>query len=331
MSSIDIVIPCYRYGRYLRESVQSILSQGVAECRILIIDDESPDETPQVAQALVAEDPRVSYRRHSANRGHIRTYNEGIEWCESDYMLLLSADDYLLPGALARAMAMLDEHPGMGLCFGEAMALDTDGVQRRMTVDVDYGKADSVVLEGSDFIRLCADKSARNIVPTPTAVVRTSFLKQSGGYHLDLPHSADMELWLRLATCGPVGILKADQAVYRRHTNNMSSAYFNDNRQSDLEQRKAAFDIFLAGCRDLLPEAPTLHRSLLQSLGRDAVKEASSAFNENRLTLSDNLCKWAAGIHPEVRKSLDWKMLACKKLIGFQASNALRPLVARIR
>lgn len=331
MSSIDIVIPCYRYGRYLRDCVQSVLTQDSSNVRILIIDDESPDETPRVGVALSREDSRVTYRRHSVNRGHISTYNEGIDWCESDYMLLLSADDYLLPGALARAMSLLDEHPAMGLCFGEAMALDTNGVQRRMTVEADFGNNASVVLKGEDFIRLCVNEGSRNIVPTPTAVVRTNLLKQSGGYHPDLPHSADMELWLRLAAHGPIGILKADQAIYRRHNENMSRTYINDNRLLDLRQRRAAFDIFLASCNKVLPDAQKFHRGLLQALGRDAVAQASSAFNDNRQALSENLCKLAMDIYPDVRNSLDWRILACKKLIGFNASNALRPIFAKIR
>ena len=89
---MDVVIPCYRYGRYLQECVQSVLTQGIGGLRVLIIDDASPDETPEVAAALARQDKRVTYRRHEANRGHIETYNEGIAWARADYMMLLSAE-----------------------------------------------------------------------------------------------------------------------------------------------------------------------------------------------------------------------------------------------
>ena len=331
MSSIDVVVPCYRYGRYLRECVQSVLSQGVSACRILIIDDESPDDTPQVAQALASEDSRVTYRRHTVNCGHIATYNEGIAWCESDYMLLLSADDYLLPGALQRAMRLLDEHPTMGLCFGEAIEVEDGGARRQININVDFQNAASIVLSGSDFIHLCAKERARNIVPTPTALVRTALLKQIGGYHTDLPHSADMELWLRLAAHAPVGILKADQAAYRRHAANMSSNYFQDNRITDLQQRKAAFDIFLEGSGRHLPDARVLYESLMKALALEAVAAASMAFNDGRQALSEKICKLAEQLDPRVRKSTQWRLLSCKKLIGIQVTNALRPIVAKLR
>ena len=88
MSSVDVLIPCYRYGRYLQECVQSVLTQGIGELRVLILDDASPDDTPEVAAALARQDKRVTYRRHETNRGHIETYNEGIAWARADYMML---------------------------------------------------------------------------------------------------------------------------------------------------------------------------------------------------------------------------------------------------
>src|SRR6185437_3108423 len=99
-----VVIPCYNYGRYLRECVHSVLSQAGADVRVLILDDCSRDATPEIGAALAAEDSRVEYRRHAVNRGHIATYNEGlIGWAAAEYCMLLSADDLLTPSALSRA------------------------------------------------------------------------------------------------------------------------------------------------------------------------------------------------------------------------------------
>jgi len=104
VSRVDVIIPCYKYARYLAACVESVLTQDGVDVRALVIDDASPDETPSVAARLTAQDPRVEYRRHTANRGHIATYNEGLlEWADGDYCVLMSADDRLTPGALRRA------------------------------------------------------------------------------------------------------------------------------------------------------------------------------------------------------------------------------------
>ena len=247
MSSVDVIVPCYRYGHFLRECVESVLAQSVKNVRVLIIDDASPDNTAEVAADLVKKDPRVNFLRHAVNKGHIATYNEGIEWVSADYMLLLSADDYLLPGALNRSANLMDAHPEVGFTFGRAITLDDRGTKRQTQTVTD--KADQRILTGMEFIEL---SGSRNIVPTPTAVVRTELQKRLGGYLPELPHSGDMELWLRFAAHASVGMSEAYEAVYRRHAGNMSLDYTVKTWLPDLQQRKAAFDCFFKTCSHAL-------------------------------------------------------------------------------
>ncbi len=331
MSAIDVVIPCYRYGHYLRECVNSVLTQGIADLRILILDDESPDDTPAIATAIAREHPCVTYWRHASNRGHIATFNEGIEWCTADYMLLLSADDYLLPGALKRAIDLMDQHPEVGLCFGESLESHPDGSQRLIRIDTAPSDADSMVVSGPQFIDMVVRAGSTNIVPTPTAIVKTRLLKLLGGYRPALTHSGDLEMWLRLAAHASVGIVHQEQAVYRRHASNMSHAYYADYDLKDLQQRKAAFDVFLESCRDANPEVPGLYQRLLPPLAREAIGNASSAFNANRMDLSHQLRDFALSVDPDVRQTMAWKRLAIKRLLGHRLSTALVSRLTRIR
>lgn len=235
MSSVDVVVPCFRYGHFLDECVGSILSQSGPALRVLIINDASPDNTDDVAKELVRSDPRVDYRRHTSNQGLIATANEGIGWASADYMLLLSADDYLLPGALSRSVDLMDGHPSVAFTFGGAVALDERGERSRLRAGV---RPKTRILSGLDFVAL---NRARNIVVSPTVVVRTSVQQRLGGYLTDLPHTSDMEMWLRLAAHGDIGVIAADQAVYRRHSANMSNGF---SLEQDLLQRKAAIEHF---------------------------------------------------------------------------------------
>ena len=65
LARIDVVIPCYNYGRFLHQCVNSVLGQVGVDVRVLVIDDASPDNTAEVAAALAREDPRVTVIRHS--------------------------------------------------------------------------------------------------------------------------------------------------------------------------------------------------------------------------------------------------------------------------
>ena len=123
MHRIDVIVPCYNYARYLRGCVQSVLRQEGVQVRVLIIDDFSPDHTPEVGRALAEEDSRVEYRRHPQNARHIATYNEGFEWAAGGATLRLSADDLLTPGALFRALRAAQERYAAGERSGEALRL----------------------------------------------------------------------------------------------------------------------------------------------------------------------------------------------------------------
>jgi hypothetical protein len=319
MSAVDIIVPCYRYGRYLRECVRSVLVQSIREVRVLILNDASPDETDKIANELVREDSRVTYIRHTVNQGHIDSYNEGISWAVSDYLLVLSADDYLLPGALERAIKIMDAHPQVALAFGNAIEMDEQG-KKRTTSCIECSGEDKILC-GEEFIHL---SGPRNIVPTPTAIVRTCLQKQVGGYRKELPHAGDMELWFRLAAHAQVAFIKSPQAVYRRHSSNMSLSYSGQRYLPDVQQRRAALVSFFESCSSLLAEPERLRRTLFYALAGDALGLANHAFNDGDADVSALLAAYAVETCPKIMRSSGWAKLSCKKMLGVRNWQKLR-------
>ena len=302
--------------------MESVLTQTGVSVRVLIIDDASPDNTTEVAESLVRDDSRVHFIKHTSNRGHISTFNEGIEWVSANYMILLSADDYLLPGALLRSAEMMDSNPSIGFIFGRVIALDEDG---KKAVTVPSGFTKTRIISGLDFIKF---SGARNIVLTPSVMVRTSLQKTLGGYLPALTHTGDMEMWLRFAAHGSVGFLNVDQAVYRRHPLNMSRGY---SPESDLFQRRSAFEYFLSSCGPVLPDAPKLREWLMGQLACDAVRCASRAFNEGDMELSKRLLDYAVKLDPNAKQSLPWMLLTLKRIMGLRIWLFLQPTTDRMR
>jgi hypothetical protein len=329
MTSIDVIIPCYRYGHFLRECVDSVVSQQVPSLRILIIDDASPDDSAEVAGDLARQDPRIHLIQHAKNKGHISTYNEGIEWATSEFMLILSADDYLLPGSLGRSLDLLTKCPDAGLAFGHAMAIYSDEQPDRTNGPISSDKPYSYrILSLRSFIEA---SRGGNIVPTATAVVRTELQKLVGGYRPELPHSGDMEMWMRFAAHANVGYIDAFQAVYRRHRGNMSTAYMRDCWLPDLKQRECAIDWFFRECGHLAPNREELRAILMRSLGRCALSHASEAFNNGDLELSLNIREFAIRVCPQLTRSWPWTKLLVKRALGPKGWSTLSPAVARVK
>lgn len=325
MTGVDVVVPCYNYAGYLEWCVGTLLNQQGVRVRVLIIDDASDDETPDVGRRLAAGDPRVEFRRHDKNAGHIATYNEGmLDWASAEYSLLISADDGLAPGALARATRLMAARPGAGLTYGMATIITDD----HGPADAGTADADHRIVTAPRFIERCC--RVGNPVTSPTAVVRTAIQKRLGGYRADLPHTADMEMWMRFALHGEVGVLRAVQAYYRCHGRNLSSGYYarllGDRREQilafrDLESRLGA----------VIPEFPSWFAAMGARLGRGAIRVAHEAFESGDDDGYRECVAFAAEVFPGMRRSGVWMKLRMKQLMGRRALRRVRPLWSRLR
>ena len=123
MASVTVVVPCYKYGRYVTECVTSILANTEVDIDIHVIDDASPDDSWSVVQRLPELDERIRVERNERNLGLIGTANAGVLTAPGDYVILLSADDALAPGWLDRAVAVLENNPRAALAYGRRPCL----------------------------------------------------------------------------------------------------------------------------------------------------------------------------------------------------------------
>jgi glycosyltransferase involved in cell wall biosynthesis len=278
MSSVSVVIPCYKYGHFLEEAVASVLDdQEGVDVRVLIIDDASPDDSAEVARKIAARDPRVEVIVHAANKGNIATFNEGLlDWAEGDYCILMSADDQLTPGALRRARDLLDAHPNVGFVYGRALYF-MSGAPLPMARTKVRGWS---VWPGQRWVEH-RFRQAENPITSPEIVVRTSLQKRVGGYDPGLPKAADMEMYMRLATNADVGFIRGvDQAFYRLHGKNMSSTV---SALADLRQRRLVFETVLDRYGERLPDAKRLSGIVHRKLGLEALWAAGRVHDRGRM------------------------------------------------
>jgi glycosyltransferase involved in cell wall biosynthesis len=321
-TSFSIVVPCYNYGHYLQACVDSILSQEV-RVEVLIIDDCSTDNTPLVGASL-AKDPRVTFVRHETNQGHIQTYNEGLSLATGDYIVLLSSDDLLTPGALKRAQKVLDTHPEVGMVYGQSRYFQfNDNLPKART-----GKPRLDIWDGRDWIaQRC--KTATSCISSPEVVVRSSLQRQLGGYREDLPHAGDLEMWLRFAAYGWVAYLAGvDQAYYRRHPASMQATKFNA-KLADLTQRRAAFDAVFYDHGPAIRDAEGLRRKVHLVLAKEALWDACRSYDRRRLdrVSAVDLEAFALETYPAARSLAKYWGLQWRRRLGPRWPPILQPLL----
>jgi len=115
---ISVIIPCYNYGAYMHDALDSIIAQTYTNWEVLIVDDGSKDNTAAIAQQYAAQDTRISYH-FQANRGLSAARNTGLALIKGEYVHLLDADDYLAPEKLALHAQTLAAQPTVALVFGD--------------------------------------------------------------------------------------------------------------------------------------------------------------------------------------------------------------------
>jgi glycosyltransferase involved in cell wall biosynthesis len=318
---VDVIVPCYNYGDVLEACVNSVLTQHDVDVRVLVMDDASTDTTEEVGSRLAA-DPRVEYRRHAVNRGHIATYNEALALLTGDFCMVLSADDLLTPGALRRATRVLVAHPQVGFAFGPDITFRhaPPAASTAMAAFCTHR-----IMCYFEFLeRSC--RLGHTPIQAPTVLVRTSLHREIGDYRLELPHTADTEIWLRMAANSTICELHAPQAFRRLHAKNMSLDYSPVRR---LEEQKKAFDIHFDQFRFAHPEIADLQPVMTRTIAGQAFWSAARAFESGDAATCRDFLAFAANICPDIESSVEWRRLRVKRWLGPSVWRRLAPALSR--
>lgn len=118
---VSVIIPLYNAEKYIERTIKSVLSQTYENLEIIIVDDESPDNSVQVCEQFT--DPRIKIV-HQKNRGLPGSRNTGIRHASSEYIAFIDADDIWLPEKLTKHIAHLDSNPDVGVSFSRSAFID---------------------------------------------------------------------------------------------------------------------------------------------------------------------------------------------------------------
>ena len=292
MGSIDVVVPCFQYGRFLRDSVGSVLRQEISSLRVLIIDNGSTDNSLEVARQLASEDKRIQIIAHGINLGQQASFNEGIDWARADYFMILDADDLLTPGCLMRAMSLMDRDQSIVFCHGAQRILRSETLSNECSseqLDADECSSEQLdadwhISSGMELIsRLCS--KGYNCIACPTVVRRTSVQKSIGHYDPDLNYANDLNMWLRLATRGNVAETSTVQGIRRVHPGQVTQ-FYRDSLVMDLTEHLNNFQHFFRHEGAGLPGARKLRQRVTRRIVFNGLYLAASLILKRRLKQS---------------------------------------------
>jgi glycosyltransferase involved in cell wall biosynthesis len=183
---VSVATPFFNVEKYLAETIESVLAQSYSDWELLLIDDGSTDRSVAIAREYSERTAGlVRYLRHpdGGNHGVSAARNLGLANARGEFIAMLDGDDVWLPNKLADQVALLREHPTVGLVYGRTLywhgwtgrAADQQGDHLR-----GLGVPAGVPIDGTRLLKLFLDGGA--VVPTPSSMlVRRALVERVGG------------------------------------------------------------------------------------------------------------------------------------------------------
>jgi glycosyltransferase involved in cell wall biosynthesis len=271
--AISVVMPVRDGERFLREALDSILTQTLSELELIVVDDGSVDATPRILEEVAQRDARLRVRRQEPG-GLTAALNVGCSLARAPLIARMDADDVMLPRRLERQADFMAAHLDAAVLGGGIVLTDENGRE----LDREHGRSQLHMLE-------------RNELTHATVVMRTEAFHELGGYRFD--QAEDYDLWLRFEERHVIAALPEPVIRYRFHPGQFSVTSLERQAIGFLAVRAAALER-RAGLQDPLDGVERLDLAVLERLG---VSHAEL----DRAVVTDSV-QWAAMLQRAGRK-----------------------------
>jgi glycosyltransferase involved in cell wall biosynthesis len=207
---LSVVIPVRNGARWLGEAIDSIVTQTFSDLELLVIDDGSTDETPQILTGWLRRDGRIrALSQHDL--GLAAALNYGLSEARGLFLARLDADDRAAPKRLERQIHVLERNPRVGLLGSWAQRIDKHGRPRGdLRPETDHEKLVKILTHANPFVH-------------STIMLRTEIARGLGGYRTAFEAAEDYDLWLRMSEVTRLSNVAEPLVQYRRHGANVTA------------------------------------------------------------------------------------------------------------
>lgn len=207
---ITVLMPVYNGQNYLRQSIESILSQTFNKFEFIIVDDGSTDNSWKIIKEYSTKDKRIVAVRNKKNLRISATLNKGLSIAKGEYIVRMDADDWSYPYRLEKQYGYMQKRPEVGVSSGTIEVCDE---KLRVINKRKYP---------------LSDKAARKIIfryspfAHPATIWNREIMQNAGGYNENIPLSQDYDLYFRIGKLSKFGNIKDVLLKLRTHDDSSS-------------------------------------------------------------------------------------------------------------
>ena len=216
MPKVSVIIPTYNRLPMLKEAVDSVLTQGLEDLELIVVDDGSNDGT---AEAMKRYGGRVRLFQHPRNKGVSAARNRGILHARGKYIAFLDSDDLWVKGKLKIQVDFLDDNPHYPLCYTDEIWIRKG---KRVNPMLKHAKYSGWIFE--KCIPLC-------IISPSSAMMRRTLFSKVGLFDEALPVCEDYDFWLRVSARFPIFFINRKLIIKRGgHPDQLSQRSWGNDR-----------------------------------------------------------------------------------------------------
>ncbi|EEG28572.1 glycosyltransferase, group 2 family protein, partial [[Clostridium] methylpentosum DSM 5476] len=242
--TVSVIIPCYNYGAFLGEAIESVLAQTLKPIEILIVDDASSDNTQQVGLAYQKKYPGfITFHRNEKNMGIVDNFNNAVPMTSGEYICFLGADNRFLPNYLELSAKVLDEDPSVGIAYTDYYLF---GEQAKQVYDSHKENRRGKIENGFYYINfpefdLDEMKIGHNFIHGSSMYRRAAY-EQVGGYKNQKAAPEDYNLFLRIVTSGwTARKVHGTYLEYRQHSSEQANRKVVEKAQLEYYKERLAY------------------------------------------------------------------------------------------
>jgi glycosyltransferase involved in cell wall biosynthesis len=216
---VSIVMTAYNSSRVIRPALESLLSQSLANFELIIIDDQSQDDTCAIVESY--RDPRLQLIRNAVNQGISRSRNIGLNLARGEYIAMSDHDDISLPTRLEKQVAFLDAHPDF--IMAAVNCFEQRGDKRTALPPI----PNPAMLHWTLF-QICP-------LAHSGICVRREAMEQAGiRYNPDYAYAEDYHIYHLFGRAGKIAMLSEPLVTYMIHPHNTTHSVLPDMRRNGL-------------------------------------------------------------------------------------------------
>lgn len=211
--TISVVMSLYNSSKYLKEAIESILSQTFSDFEFIIIDDGSTDDGIEIAKKYT--DKRIITIQNEKNIGLALSLNRGIDLARGLYIARMDPDDISLPQRFEKQIEYMNENPDIMISGAWAKTIGA--------------KEGHIIKHPTNPDEVKANLLFRSSLVHPTIIMRREFLKKNNIHYRDIDGKAsyaeDLDLYTQAVHLGKISNLNKILLLYRKHEKQMTSKY----------------------------------------------------------------------------------------------------------